>query len=132
MAELVQPFEDTIKTLPHGLPGKKRRRESDKANDLGSAEEHAKENRRLSVMPQVPGGWEEESNAVAENGKDEGEKRGGKRARVGKSELAEDEVEVRKPKPNAARETAAKNAKERKGILSLSRLNMLARPKERK
>jgi hypothetical protein len=135
MAELVQPFEDTIKTIPHGLPGKKRRRESDKANDLGSADEDAKENRRLSVMPQVPGGWEEEDkNGTAEKEKDEGERRGGKRARGGKPELTEENVEVKKPKQNAAREMAAKNAKERKGkgILSLSRLNMLARPKERK
>jgi hypothetical protein len=139
VAELVQPFEDAIKTVPHGLPGKKRRRESDKANDLRGADEDAKENRRLVVMPQVSGGWEEEEdnkNTATEKDDDEGEKRGGKRARVGKPELEEEKVEVKKPKPNAAREAAAKNAKERKGkgkgILSLSRLNMLARPKERK
>ena len=137
VTELVQPFEDTIKTMPHGLPGKKRRRESDKADDRGDADEDAKENRRLSVMPQVPGGWDEDDgNSAVEKEEDEGKRRGGKRAKIEKGEPEERELEVKKPKPNVAREAAAKNAKERKGkgkgILSLSRLNMLARPKERK
>ena len=136
VTELVQPFEDTIKAVPHGLPGKKRRRESEKANDLHDAGEDAKENRQLSVVPQVPGRWDAADNvAVDGNEEDEGEKRGGKKPRVGESEpVVEIKVEVKKP--NAAREAAAKNAKERKGkgkgMLSLSRLNMLARPKERK
>ena len=136
VTELVQPFEDTIKTVPHGLPGKKRRRETEKADGLHDAGEDAKENRQPSVMPQVPGGWDAADNvAVDEKGEDEGEKRGGKKPRVGESEPGV-EIKVKVKKPNAAREAAAKNAKERKGkskgMLSLSRLNMLARPKERK
>jgi hypothetical protein len=136
-AELVQPFEDTIKTIPHGLPGKKRRRESGKTSLLHGADEDAKENLRLSVMPQVPGGWAEENeDAEVEKEEDEGEKRGAKKARIMHLELDEERMQVKKPKINAAREAAAKNAKDRKsngkGILSLSRLNMLARPKERK
>ena len=133
VTELVQPFEDTIKTVPHGLPGKKRRRESDKADDLRDSGEDAKENRRLSVMPKVSGGWDESDD---EEKIEEGEKRGGKRARVGKAAPEKVEKKVELKKPNAAREAAAKNANERKGkgkgILSMSRLNMLARPKERK
>ena len=136
VTELVQPFEDTIKTVPHGLPGKKRRRESDNASDLGGADDGAKENRRLGVMSQVPGGWTDDDRDTAAEKEDEGERRGGKRARIAKLELEEVKLEVKKPRANAAREAAAKNAKERKGkgkgILSLSRLNMLARPKERK
>jgi hypothetical protein len=138
VTELMQPFEDTIKTIPHGLPGKKRRRESDKADDLCDNNENAKENRKFGVMPQVPGEWDEGDNDfTAEKEEDEGLKRGGKRARVMKWEPEEIlKVETKKPKPNAAREAAVKNAKNRKekgkGILSLSRLNMLARPKERK
>jgi hypothetical protein len=138
VTELVQPFEDTIKTVPHGLPGKKRRRESDKADDLRDTNEDAKENRKFNVMPQVPSEWDEDDNSfAAEKEEDEGLKRGGKRARVVKWEPEEiPKVETKKPKPNVAREAAAKNAKDRKergkGILSLSRLNMLARPKERK
>lgn len=135
VTELVQPFEDTIKTVPHGLPGKKRRRESDKTRDLRGTDDDAKENRQLSVIPQVPGGWDEEDkNAVPEREYDEGERRAGKRARVGRSLAEEENVEVKKPKPNGAREAAAKSAKDRKGkgILSLSRLNMLARPKAQK
>jgi hypothetical protein len=138
VTELVQPFEDTIKTVPHGLPGKKRRRESDKADDLRDTNEDAKENRKFNVMPQVPSEWDEGDNGfAAEKEEDEGLKRGGKRARVAKWEPEEiPKVETKKPKPNVAREAAAKNAKDRKergkGILSLSRLNMLARPKERK
>lgn len=127
--EPIRPFEDTIKTVPHGLPGKKRRRESDKNQDQLDAGEDSKENRKLSVMPQVPGGWDD-----AELNEDEGEKRGGKRARVAQPELESPQKKAENKKPNAARVTAAKNAKERKGkgILSLSRLNALARPKERK
>jgi hypothetical protein len=138
VTEVVQPFEDTIKTVPHGLLGKKRRRESDKADDLRDNNEDAKENRKFSVMPQAPGEWDEGDNGfAAEKEEDEGLKRGGKRARVANWEPEEIlKVETKKPKANAAREAAAKNAKDRKekgkGILSLSRLNMLARPKERK
>jgi hypothetical protein len=137
VTELVQPFEDTIKTIPHGLSGKKRRRESDKASDLHDADDDAKENRRLSVMPHVPSGWDEQNgNAVVVKEEDEGEKRGAKKARIMHLELEKEKTGVKKPKTNAAREAAAKISKDRKrngrGILSLSRLNMLARPKERK
>lgn len=138
VTEWVQPFEDTIKTVPHGLPGKKRRRESDIADDLRDTNEDAKENRKFNVMPQVLGQWDGGDNGfAAEKEEDEGLKRGGKRARVAKWEPEEIlKVETKKLKLNAAREVAAKNAKDRKergkGLLSLSRLNMLARPKERK
>ena len=127
VTDLVQPFEDIIKTVPHGLPGKKRRLETNLDDDNHWAGEDAKENRRLPVMPQVPGRWED---TILKE--DEGEKRGGKRFRLDTSEPKPLKVEAKKP--NAAREAAAKNAKERKGkgVLSLSRLNMLARPKERK
>lgn len=135
-AEPVQPFEDTINTVPHGLPGKKRRRESDKSGGLHGINEDTKENRQPSNMPHGPGGWDEDEKAtVSENEENEGTKRGGKKAKVTHAEVEMEKMEVKKPKPNAAREAAAKNAKERKGkmkgVLSLSRLNMLARPKER-
>ena len=125
---VVQPFEDTIKTVPHGLPGKKRRRESDKHDQLGE-DDAAKENRRLSFMPTVPGEWKDDT--VLDE--DEGEKRGRKRLRATTSVEPPKKVDVKKP--NAAREAAARSAKEKKasgkGFLSLSRLNMLSRPKER-
>src|SRR2546423_1638549 len=124
VTERVQPFEDTIKTVPHGLPGKKRRRESDKAGDHRDADEDAKENRMLSDMPQVATGWDEVQGMPAtEKEEDEGDKRGGKRAKLWRPEPEEEKLEVKRPKPNAMREAAAKNAKERKGngrsILSL-------------
>lgn len=174
VSELVQPFEDTIRTVPHGLPGKKRRRELD--DDEG---DDAKENRRASIMPNVPGAWDSGHAGGKVVDVDEGEKRGGKRAKI---QAKQPEKEVGQPaagkvlkKPNKAREAAAKNAKERKsgyfgqtqaqaqkqkqkqslgkgaeekekssaagarasgagarGILSMSRLNMLSRPKERR
>ncbi|ERF72656.1 hypothetical protein EPUS_05710 [Endocarpon pusillum Z07020] len=170
VSELVQPFEDTIRTVPHGLPGKKRRRELDDEGD------DAKENRRASIMPNVPGAWDNGHWEGKVVDVDEGEKRGGKRAKI-QPKQTEKEVgqtaagKVLK-KPNKAREAAAKNAKDRKsgfsgqtqaqaqkqkqnlgkggeekekasgggrvsgasgrGILSMSRLNMLSRPKERR
>ncbi len=136
VSELVQPFEDEgIKTVPHGLPGKKRRRKSEKDHDLHDNDDDSKENRKHSVMPSVPGGWD--VTAIDEDGEeDEGEQRGRKRAKVAKPEVEEPKEEMKNggKKINAAREAAAKNAKERKGkgILSLNRLNMLARPKDRK
>ena len=168
VSELVHPFEDTIKTVPHGLPGKKRRRGLD---DEG---EDAKENRQASIMPNVPGVWDDGHRESKVADVDEGEKRGGKRAKI---QPKETEKEVGQTaggkllkKPNKAREAAARNAKERKsgfsgqtqtqtqkqnlgkageekekarggggasgasgrGILSMSRLNMLSRPKERR
>ena len=126
---IIQPFEDEIEVVPHGLPGKKRRRESAVDRDPNGADNDAKENRRISVMPQVPGGWED---TVLDE--DEGEKRGGKRVRMVDRSEDPNQQKIEPKKHNAAREAAVKNAKERKGkgILSLSRLNVLARPKARK
>lgn len=131
-SEPVQPFEDRIQTVPHGLPGKKRRIESGIVNDKYGNDEDAKENRRVSHFPDIPGAWNDSPNE-----QDEGEKRGGKRAKH--EEHEEPHVQTASPvkKQSAAREAAAKNAKDRKskaslgGVLSMSRLNMLARPKQR-
>ena len=163
-----------IKQLEHGLPSKlKRRRESGK-NDSWEQLEGSKENRRSTFNPSVPGGWGYESmegvveqevqkteptasHPVAKGKRakveidsedaeveDEGQKRGGKRARVGLGPTETEKKPDEKKKPNKAREEAKANAKGRKsmapgqpagakkGILSLSRLNALARPKERK
>ncbi|EXJ89406.1 hypothetical protein A1O3_02473 [Capronia epimyces CBS 606.96] len=130
VTDTVQPFEDTdVQTVPHGLPGKKRRRESTVSADTDSSEEDGKENRRISVMPSVPGGWQDSSSLESQ---DEGAKRGGKRVRV---DTAEEPTKagMKKPRPSSAREMAKNNARDRKGkgILSLSRLNMLSRPKQR-
>ena len=162
-----------IKQLEHGLPSKlKRRRESGK-NDSWEQLEASKENRRGTFNPSVPGGWGDESmeggveqeeqksrptasHPVAKGKRpkveidsedsdveDEGQKRGGKRARVGLGPTETEKKPDEKKKPNKAREEAKANAKGRKsmapgqpagakkGILSLSRLNALARPKER-
>ncbi|OAP59121.1 hypothetical protein AYL99_06419 [Fonsecaea erecta] len=144
VTDVVQPFEDAeVKTVPHGLPGKKRRRASTVSDDHQSTdEESSKENRRISVMPNVPGGWENSSHISCEDEQDEGEKRGGKRLRTApaagnlsdKTIAAKTLSPVKKPRQSSAREMAKQNAKDRKsgrGILSLSRLNMLARPKQR-
>jgi hypothetical protein len=148
VSNLVQPFEDTIKTVPHGLPGKKRRRESE------IEDEKENRDRRASVVPKVPGAWGEETSEV-----DEGERRGGKRVKTTFAEPEKSGLGGRAgspvKKPNKAREAAARSARERKsmipgqggqqgadgkgksekggrGILSMARLNMLARPRERK
>jgi hypothetical protein len=118
--EIVKPLEEPGMSLPHGLPAKKRRHDSEKHN----SSDDAKENQHPSQSAtKVPGGWED--SVLEEN---EGDKRGGKRVRIGKSE----EPAMPSPqKKTPAREAAAKAAKDRKksGILSMSRLNMLARPK---
>ncbi|KAK5223746.1 hypothetical protein LTR72_005132 [Exophiala xenobiotica] len=132
VTDLVQPFEDAnVKTVPHGIPGKKRRRDSTVSDNDELGEDAGKENRRISFMPSVPGGWNDTPQP------DEGEKRGGKRARVGgpspdPREKAKNEVR-KPPRQSSAREMAKKTADARKGkgILSLSRLNMLSRPKQR-
>ncbi len=134
VTELVQPFEDAeVKTVPHGIPGKKRRRDSIVSDNDESGEDAGKENRRISVMPSVPGGWHD---TPQPDEQDEGEKRGGKRARVGGAPTDPREKaknDVGKPRQSTAREMAKKSADARKGkgILSLSRLNMLSRPKQR-
>ncbi len=156
VSNLIQPFEDTIKTVPHGLPGKKRRRES-LMDGPQYDDDGAKENRRISAVPSIPGAWD----SKLDDGVDEGVQRGGKRAKTEPRETQkEGGVEKVVKKPNKARQEAARNAKERKegiprlskgretgkenvsgsgsgggvrrGILSMSRLNMLSRPKERR
>ncbi|KIX95836.1 uncharacterized protein Z520_08544 [Fonsecaea multimorphosa CBS 102226] len=144
VTDVVQPFQDAdVKTVPHGLPGKKRRRASTISEDnQNTDEESGKENRRISVMPSVPGGWEESPHIGDEHEQDEGMKRGGKRVRTDsatgnlsdKTVLGTTMSPIKKPRQSSARELAKQNAKDRKsgrGILSLSRLNMLARPKQR-
>lgn len=136
MIDVVKPFEDAdVKTMPHGLPGKKRRHESLVSAKHTSTDEGGKENHRMSIMPSVPGGWKDSPQLSDE---DEGEKRGGKRVRVEESTKHRTPAEpmkgaTKKPRQSSAREMAKNNAKERKGkgILSLSRLNMLSRPKQR-
>ena len=153
VTDFVQPFEDTtVKTIDHGLPAKKRRRDSITIDDRFAQDNDAKENRRMSYMPSVPGGWDDTVNEDQENADEEGAKRGGKRARFnpntasgydadvenesdrlnvvkGLTSVSEGEKGKRK---SMARVQAAKNAKDRKsGVLSLSRLNVLSRPKGR-
>ena len=120
----IQAFKDTIKTVPHGLEGKKRRRNSVLENDIYGTDDDAKENRWLQVSAQTGA-----QNDVDVADEDEGTTRGMKRTKVAPGY----ESKLPLKKPNAAREAAAKNAKDRKsrGILSMSRLNMLARPKDR-
>ena len=118
--ETVKPLEEPGMSLPHGLPAKKRRHDSEKHDSFDDAKEN--QNPPQSAT-KVPGGWED---SLLEDS--EGDKRGGKRVRIGKSE----EPAMPSPqKKTPAREAAAKAAKDRKksGILSMSRLNMLARPK---
>lgn len=120
-------------------------------------EDDAKENRRFSTMPTVPGAWDDGKDDEIV---DEGVKRGGKRAKTEpRLEQKEEAVGKGVKKPNKAREAAARNAKGRKegipgqskgtvvedakakgkgkenvggrGILSMARLNMLSRPKGR-
>lgn len=119
--EVVKPFEETSKYLSHGLPAKKRRHNSEQQEDFDGAKENENP---FQSSAKVPGAWE----TMVFN-EDEGDKRGSKRVRTEESQ----EYTTGSPqkKPNAAREAASKAAKERKkgGILSMSRLNMLARPK---
>lgn len=138
VTDLVQPFEDAdVKTVPHGLPGKKRRRGSTVSEHQSATQGDGKENYRVSVIPSIPGGWQDSSQLDEQ---DEGVRRGGKRIRIapepdsGKKVLDQKaKDEPKKPRQSSAREMAKNNAKERKGraILSLSRLNMLSRPKQR-
>lgn len=134
--EMVQPFEDTeVNTMAHGLPAKKRRRESMYFDSHESAEGIGKENRP------VPGAWNEE-----EDVDDESSKRA-KRAKT--FDFKDVEVEpvgqlISPKKKSAAREAAARSARDRKsmmpgqakttpgkGVLSMSRLQMLSQPKRR-
>lgn len=118
--EMVKLFDQSVHDRTTGPLAKKRRHDSDSLESL----DDRKENRRPSQSPsKVPGGWED---SVIEE--DEGDKRGGKRVRIQQSQ----EPVISSPqKKTPAREAAAKAANDRKkkGILSVSRLNMLARPK---
>lgn len=144
-SEPIVPFEDaSIPTVPHGLPGKRRRHESDFADDKYGADEDAKENLRISHALNVPGAWHESGADF-----DEGDKRAGKRVRrtepMTRPATASDSDDgtalVRTASPvrkSTARELAARTAKDRKkgrqsmgGALSMSRLNALAKPKSR-
>lgn len=119
--EIVKPFEEPDKYLSHGLSAKKRPYDSQKHESF----DDAKENQRPSQSAaKVPGGWED---SLLED--DEGDKRGGKRVRIEKS--GEPAISSPQKKQTPARQAAANAAKDRKkgGILSMSRLNMLARPK---
>ena len=123
---VINPFEDNIQTVDHGLGAKKRRRDSAVEDEKYSVDEDAKENRRVTMMPQVPGGWDDT------DPEDDGEsKRGAKRPRTSHAvEMSSRRSDVKKP--SVAREAAAKNAKDRKkGILTMSKLNMLSKPKLR-
>ena len=123
---VIQPFEDVIKTVDHGLGAKKRRRDSAVQDDKYSLDEDAKENRQVTMMAQVPGGWDDTD--PEEDGESQ---RTAKRSRTSHvAGLSSRNSETKKP--NAAREAAAKNAKDRKkGMLTMSRLNMLSQPKQR-
>ena len=142
VTEFVQPFEDTeVQTMPHGLPGKKRRRQSLDFNEARATDDIAKENRRISIIPSVPGGWED---SILDE-EDEGEKRGGKRVRTSRFGTSEEPMtsetaklkgsrqSMSPVKKSAAREQAKKAASDRKsrGVLSMARLNALSRPKSR-
>lgn len=118
--EIVKLFDEPGKNLTHGQLAKKRRHDSENHESVDDTKENQRSSQSLS---KVPGGWED---SVVEE--DEGDKRGGKRVRIQESE------EPATPSPQKktpAREAAAKAAKDRKkkGILSMSRLNVLARPK---
>ena len=175
VSNLIQPFEDTIKTIPHGLAGKKRRRDfDDDGNDDETKENrNTNTNRRFSTMASVPGAWKGDSILAAaaaghdddhDDVADEGVKRGGKRAKIeprvrassavagmGNDAKANANAKIGGggKKLNKAREAAKRSAEERKeggrgglggaagaaakkGILSMSRLNVLSRPKERR
>ncbi|KIW73283.1 hypothetical protein PV04_01415 [Phialophora macrospora] len=137
VTSVIQPFEDTdVQTMPHGLPGKKRGRATEDQQDTDG--ESGKENRRVSIMPSVPGGWHDNRYHEDEE-QDEGETRGGKRMRIAPTlekvpaATTATTSPVKKPRQSSARELAKQTAKERKGgrLMSLSRLNFLSQPKQR-
>ena len=145
----VQPFED-LQTVPHGIPGKKRRRES---NDDTAAEPTTmrQTSKRQSIMPAVPGGFPADSpqadGPTAKRRKLFSPKPAAQEGSTSMKENIDTGTEMTKTptkKPNAARTAAANAAKERKhptpgrkggkspGFMTMSRLNMLSRPKDRK
>ena len=143
-----QPF-DSIPTMPHGLPGKKRRRESDDEldihDDTKGTNDNEGSNRRSSVMPSVPGGFPADSprnsdGPLAKRLKTRKFEPGSSpppsdSASSSKENLDLDELFTNHKKPSAARKVAANSARERKqgrGFLSMSRLNLLSQPRDRK
>ncbi|RMZ80949.1 hypothetical protein DV738_g2446, partial [Chaetothyriales sp. CBS 135597] len=155
-----RPFDDrSVAIMAHGLPAKKRRRASD---SVEPAEKKGTRDSRGHILgQQLPGSWSEHA-AVVDNedendADDEGYRRGGKRARMtllpspGPSDEAAKENNApldiashhntntnKSPvKKSAAREQAAKHARDRKTRgkslvgLTTSRLNALAQPKSR-
>lgn len=147
--EDVQPFED-LQTVPHGLPGKKRRRESndDTAADSTTTKQT---NKRQSIMPSVPGGFPADSpqadGPTAKRRKLFSPKPAAQDDSTSMKENINTGTEMTKTptkKSNAARTAAANAAMERKhptpgrkgvkspGFMTMSRLNMLSRPKDRK
>lgn len=133
----IEPFADTeVHTMAHGLPAKKRRRESMYFDTREDTEEASKENQP------VPGAWDD-----GYHSEDEGTKRA-KRAKTLDFKDIDTEgisnIPSPKKKKSAAREAAARSARDRKsmipgqtmgtpgkGVLSMSRLNMLSQPKRR-
>lgn len=129
-----------MSAIPHGLPGKKRRHDADSANDKFGRDDDAKENRRITHIPSLPGAWEDSILEKDEQEQDEGDKRAGKRARRDAPAFSPQKQDIEKEKSPVkrrqtdAREVAAKTARDRKksmGGISLSRLNALASPKKR-
>ena len=132
--EAIQPFEDTeVNTMAHGLPAKKRRRESQYFDSRETSEEASKENRPVS------GSW-----ADADHSDGESSKRAKRAKTIDFKDIEAGEQQPSAKKKSAAREAAARSARERKsmapgqakttpakGTLSVSRLNMLSQPKRR-
>ena len=145
---IVQPFADTeVSTMEHGLPAKKRRRESVYFDSNENNEDDAKENRP------VPGAWndntESDPDAKREWGDSTESDPDAKRAKRAKTlDFKDIDTEgiasfMSPKKKSAAREAAARNARDRKSMipgqskgapargLSMGRLNMLSQPKSR-
>jgi hypothetical protein len=96
VSEIIQPFEDaSVRTMPHGLPSKKRRRTS-VSDEQPAITKQASTTRRSSKMPSLPGGWEDnvldqeniDPGYESEVEVDEGAKRGAKRARYGSARVS--------------------------------------------
>jgi hypothetical protein len=139
--EAIQPFEDTeVTTMAHGLPAKKRRRESQYFDTQESAEE-GKEN--VPVRDQ----WKDHHYH-----EDESVQRAKRAKTLDFKDIEANQKQISPKKKSAAREAAARNARERKSMvptqskastpargsitpaksaISMSRLQMLSQPKRR-
>ncbi|ETN45547.1 uncharacterized protein HMPREF1541_09379 [Cyphellophora europaea CBS 101466] len=132
--EAVQPFEDTeVHTMAHGIPAKKRRRESRYFEASEDSAEASKENRPMA------GAWTEGDDAD-----DESARRAKRVKTIDFKDIEAGEQQTSPKKRSAAREAAAKHARDRKSValgqvkgtpakaaLTMSRLNMLSQPKRR-